>query len=80
MPPSTSADDFRPGDVVSWNLRNDGGYVGHIGVVSAVKGRNGRFLVVHNIGAGARLEDVLFQWKMTGRFRPAPRLAPAPPP
>jgi len=28
-----------------------------------------RYAVVHNIGAGARLEDVLFQWKIIGHYR-----------
>lgn len=27
------------------------------------------YLVVHNIGAGARVEDVLFSWKITGHYR-----------
>ncbi|MCK5744741.1 MAG: DUF1287 domain-containing protein, partial [Oricola sp.] len=26
-------------------------------------------MVVHNIGAGPKLEDVLFDWPMTGRYR-----------
>lgn len=76
LPPSRAVADYLPGDIVSWNLKGDGTYVGHIGVVTAVRTRDGRPLVVHNIGAGARLEDVLFQWRMTGRFRPAPALAP----
>jgi uncharacterized protein YijF (DUF1287 family) len=28
-----------------------------------------RPLIVHNIGAGPRLEDVLFAWKITGHYR-----------
>lgn len=74
LSPSQSYADFEPGDVVSWNLKSDGDYVGHIGVVAARRTRDGRPLIVHNIGAGARTEDVLFKWTMTGRFRPA-RLA-----
>lgn len=27
------------------------------------------YLIVHNIGAGARLEDVLFAWRITGHYR-----------
>jgi hypothetical protein len=25
--------------------------------------------IVHNIGAGPKLEDVLFNWKITGHYR-----------
>src|SRR6266404_4262860 len=28
-----------------------------------------RYLIVHNIGAGTRMEDVLFAWKITGHYR-----------
>jgi hypothetical protein len=62
---------FQAGDVVSWNLKGDDGYLAHIGVVTAKKTRRGRPLIVHNIGAGPMLEDVLFEWKMVGHFRPA---------
>ncbi len=27
------------------------------------------YLIVHNIGAGARTEDVLLNWKITGHYR-----------
>jgi len=26
-------------------------------------------MIVHNIGAGPKLEDVLFDWKITGHYR-----------
>ena len=29
----------------------------------------GRYLIVHNIGAGVQLEDLLFNYKVTGHFR-----------
>jgi uncharacterized protein YijF (DUF1287 family) len=28
-----------------------------------------RYLIVHNIGSGARMEEVLFSWKITGHYR-----------
>jgi uncharacterized protein YijF (DUF1287 family) len=28
-----------------------------------------RYAVVHNIGLGARIEDVLFAWKIIGHYR-----------
>jgi uncharacterized protein YijF (DUF1287 family) len=57
--------DYRAGDVVSWKLPNG---LDHVGVVSAQRS-HGRPLLVHNIGAGAREEDVLFAWPVTGHYR-----------
>jgi uncharacterized protein YijF (DUF1287 family) len=67
LPLSNNSADYGPGDLVTWDL---GGGVPHIGIVvdqKAVAGR--RYLVVHNIGAGPKMEDVLFQWKITGHYR-----------
>jgi uncharacterized protein len=59
--------DYLPGDVVAWDLSN--GRL-HIGLVSDVRvDGTDRYAVVHNIGAGARLEDVLFEWKIVGHYR-----------
>lgn len=67
LPITKNDKDYQPGDVVAWEL--DNGLV-HIGLVSKIKVEGAeRFAVVHNIGAGARLEDVLFQWKMIGHYR-----------
>jgi uncharacterized protein len=54
---------LQPGDVISWRIP-----VPHIGVVSTRSAR-GRPLMVHNVGAGSRLEDVLFAWPVQGWFR-----------
>lgn len=54
---------LKPGDVVSWRIP-----VPHIGVVST-QIAHGRPLMVHNIGTGSRLEDVLFAWPVQGWFR-----------
>lgn len=61
--------DYLPGDIVAWNLRGDDGWLPHIGVVTDRIGPTGRPMVVHNIGAGPKLEDVLFDWPMTGHYR-----------
>src|SRR5205085_7756500 len=62
---SANPADYRAGDVVSWKLPNG---LDHIGVVSP--GRLGaRPLVVHNIGAGAQEDDVLYAWPQTGPYR-----------
>jgi uncharacterized protein YijF (DUF1287 family) len=61
------AEDYTPGDLVTWDL---GGNVPHIGIVVDQKSAaSGRYLIVHNIGQGPRMEDVLFNWKITGHYR-----------
>ena len=64
---SSRAQDYSPGDIVTWDL---GGDVPHIGMLVNVGSKeSGRPLVVHNIGQGPRMEDVLFRWKVTGHYR-----------
>jgi uncharacterized protein YijF (DUF1287 family) len=46
-----------------------GGGVPHIGIVVDRKGPSGRFEIVHNIGQGPQIEDVLFDWRITGHYR-----------
>jgi uncharacterized protein YijF (DUF1287 family) len=59
--------DYGPGDLVTWDL---GGGVPHIGIVVDRKASlSGRYMVVHNIGEGPKMEDVLFNWKITGHYR-----------
>ncbi len=60
-----SSNDYQPGDVVAWDL---GGGLTHIGFVSDVKAET-NYKIVHNIGAGALIEDRLFEWKVIGHYR-----------
>ena len=60
---------YAPGDIVAWNLKGDAGWLPHIGIVTDRIASSGRPMIVHNIGAGPKLEDVLFSWKMTGHYR-----------
>lgn len=42
----------------------------HIGMVTNVPGSSAdRLSIVHNIGAGAKVEDVLFSWRVIGHYR-----------
>jgi Uncharacterized protein conserved in bacteria len=67
LPITQDPKDYRPGDVVAWDLGNG---LLHIGmVVNARSQERGRFHIVHNIGAGAKLEDVLFEWRIIGHYR-----------
>jgi len=62
------AETFLPGDIVTWDLQLGG--TEHIGMVVNVWYKpTQRYLIAHNIGAGTRLEDVLFAWKITGHYR-----------
>ncbi len=78
LSPSLDAAEYKPGDVVAWNLRGDAGFLPHIGIVTDRIGASGWPMIVHNIGAGPKLEDVLFSWPMTGRYRIALTPSPAP--
>jgi hypothetical protein len=61
------AEDYKPGDLVTWDL---GGGVPHIGmVVNTSAPATGRNMIVHNIGEGPKMDDVLFRWKITGHYR-----------
>lgn len=57
---------YLPGDIVTWKLP---GNLDHIGIVSDRLGPDGTPLVLHNIGAGAKEEDILFIYPMTGHYR-----------
>ena len=78
LPITSRAEDYTPGDLVTWDL---GGGLTHIGMVVDRKTLfTRRYMIVHNIGAGPRMEDVLFDWKITGHYRyfgPAGRATPA---
>src|SRR5690606_11380516 len=67
LPITQNSTDYRPGDIVCWNL---GGGITHIGIVSNIKAENGeRPLVIHNIGSGQVLEDMLVDFKIIGHYR-----------
>jgi len=59
--------DYQAGDLVTWMLPNN---LPHIGIVVDRRSSDGeRPLIVHNIGAGPKLEDRLFDFKITGHYR-----------
>jgi uncharacterized protein YijF (DUF1287 family) len=67
LPITNEAGDYKPGDLVTWDLSSN---VPHIGIVVDQKSAwTGRYLIVHNIGQGPKMEDVLFDWKITGHYR-----------
>jgi len=68
-PLDTAPAAYLPGDIVAWNL---GRGILHVGIITDRKASTGTPLVVHNIGAGAREEDILFRFAIIGHYRPAP--------
>ncbi len=64
---TTDRVNYLPGDVVAWEL-TDG--IEHIGIMTNLSSETSQnLLIVHNIGAGARIEDVLMSWKIIGHYR-----------
>lgn len=60
------AEDYVPGDIVAWNLT---GAVTHIGIVADKKSSDGkRYMIIHNIGFGQVMDDVLFEYKIIGHY------------
>ncbi len=64
---SRHAADYEPGNLVTWMLP---GNLPHIGIVTDKRDSGtGNPLIVHNIGAGPKLEDILFLYPITGHYR-----------
>ena len=66
LPKSLRPSEYVPGEIVAWEL---GGGVTHIGIVVDKRGPSGRYMIVHNIGYGPKMEDELFSWKIIGHYR-----------
>jgi len=64
---STIPDDYHAGDLVTWMLPGD---LPHIGIVTHKRSHDGRRpLIVHNIGRGPEVEDMIFNYPITGHYR-----------
>ena len=62
--------DYKSGDLVTWMLP---GNLPHIGiVVDKIDPNSGNPLIVHNIGRGPKIEDMLFNYEITGHYRYVP--------
>jgi uncharacterized protein YijF (DUF1287 family) len=67
LPVSRNPEHYLPGDLVTWTVQ---GSLPHIGIVSSSRTLLGhRPLMVHNIGRGPVLEDMLFKYPITGHYR-----------
>ena len=66
---STDANDYKPGDIVTWNL-SEHRVLPHIGIVTdKLSPDHRRPLIMHNIGNGQVFEDILFKYRITGHYR-----------
>lgn len=64
---SNQPQDYQAGDLVTWMLP---GNLPHIGIVTDQLSDDGlRPLIVHNIGAGPKLDDMLFDYAISGHYR-----------
>ena len=66
MPVTQKAADYLPGDFVTCSVPPN---LPHIMIVSNRRNSRGIPLILHNIGRGAREEDGLFTYPLTGHYR-----------
>ena len=67
LPVTENKGDYLAGEVVTWVLP---GNLPHIGIVSNLVDPDSQIpLIVHNIGRGPELENMLFAYNITGHYR-----------
>jgi uncharacterized protein YijF (DUF1287 family) len=66
VPVSRDPSAYRAGDLVTWMLPRN---LPHIGIVTGDRSVTGTPLVVHNIGRGPEVENMLFRYPITGHYR-----------
>ena len=67
LPITDIGKDYKPGDVIIWDLDN---FQLHIGLVTRKWSKKHlRPLVMHNISSGPHVEDKLFEYKIIGHYR-----------
>ncbi|MDP4845471.1 MAG: DUF1287 domain-containing protein [Salibacteraceae bacterium] len=69
LPKTEQASDYKPGDIVCWNL---GAGLTHIGIVVDKKSDDGTPMIVHNIGGGQVIENCLFRFTIIGHYQYLP--------
>ena len=67
LPVTQNPNDYVAGDIVTWMLSEN---LPHIGIVVDLRSEDGnKPLIVHNIGSGPVIEDMLFDYQITGHYR-----------
>jgi uncharacterized protein YijF (DUF1287 family) len=67
LPVTDDAKNYKPGDVIAWALPDGRPHTGIVTQQRTVDGA--RPLVLHNIGRGPQIEDMLFGLTITGHYR-----------
>lgn len=76
VPISDFAEDYLPGDIVTYDRPQNSGSRDHIAIVTDIPAPSGRPMIVHNRGWGPQLEDALFVDLITGHYRYRGRIEP----
>jgi uncharacterized protein len=79
LPLTAFAEDYLPGDIVTYYRPQNRISTAHIAIVSDQIGPSGRPMIIHNRGLGVQLEDGLFVDRMTGHYRYLGPRTPLPP-
>jgi len=68
LPVTRNPNNYKPGDLVTWMVNPE---FPHIGVVVEERSKADprRHMIVHNIGRGTEIEDILFSFPVTGHYR-----------
>jgi len=76
VPITDFAEDYLPGDIVTYDRPQNSGSRDHIAIVTDIPAPSGRPMIVHNRGWGPQLEDALFVDRITGHYRYRGRIEP----
>ncbi len=76
VPITDFAEDYLPGDIVTYDRPQNSGSRDHIAIVTDILAPSGRPMIVHNRGWGPQLEDALFVDRITGHYRYRGRIEP----
>jgi uncharacterized protein YijF (DUF1287 family) len=80
LAPSSFAENYMPGDIVTYWRPQNSGSRSHIAVVADTLGPSGNPMIIHNRGWGPQMEDALFVDRITGHYRYDAAARPAQPP
>jgi len=69
LPVSEFAEDYQPGDIVTYYRPQNRRSTSHIAIVADAIAPSGRPMIIHNRGWGPQMEDGLFVDEMTGHYR-----------
>ena len=68
MPVSINPKNYKPGDIVTWDLPGSSPW--HIGIVSnKISSNSNNPLIIHNIGRGPEESDIIFDFPIRGHYR-----------